>query len=198
LAATLDICGVARGLKKRAWSPPNAATNGVIGGVLAGYNWQAGPWVFGLEGDFGWTDAHGTGLVVQPNTYDVNWTGHIRGRFGYAFNTWLLFVAGEFAVADFNFHEGEAPIASGARYNGWTIGGGVEVAILRNLVARLEYLYDDFGSKDYIGVTGDPYRVHFTGQTVRGSRVEIRSFRQATLSALIGCQISPDPASGPL
>ncbi|MGB9054624.1 MAG: hypothetical protein WCC54_20250 [Pseudolabrys sp.] len=22
---------------------PNAATNGVIGGVLAGYNWQAGP-----------------------------------------------------------------------------------------------------------------------------------------------------------
>jgi hypothetical protein len=49
LAATLDICGVARGLKKRAWSPPNAATNGVIGGVLAGYNWQAGPWVFGLE-----------------------------------------------------------------------------------------------------------------------------------------------------
>ena len=39
---------------------PNAATNGVIGGVLAGYNWQAGPWVFGLEGDFGWTYAHGT------------------------------------------------------------------------------------------------------------------------------------------
>ena len=150
---------------------PNAATNGVIGGVLAGYNWQAGPWVFGLEGDFGWTYAHGTGatvLVVQPNTYDVNWTGHIRDRFGYAFNTWLLFVAGGFSVADFNFHEGEAPIASGARYNGWTIGGGVEVAILRNLVARLEYLYDDFGSKDYIDVTGDPYRVHFTGQTVRG------------------------------
>ena len=87
---------------------------------------------------------------------------------GYAFNTWLLFVAGGFSVADFNFHEGEAPIASGARYNGWTIGGGVEVAILRNLVARLEYLYDDFGSKDYIGVAGDPYRVHFTGQTVRG------------------------------
>ncbi|MGA6945525.1 MAG: hypothetical protein WBZ27_26575 [Pseudolabrys sp.] len=32
---------------------PNAATNGVIGGVLAGYNWQAGPLVFGVEGDFG-------------------------------------------------------------------------------------------------------------------------------------------------
>lgn len=56
----------------------------------------------------------------------------------------------------------------GARYNGWSIGGGVELAILRNLIGRIEYLYDDFGSKDYIGVTGDPYRVHFTGQTLRG------------------------------
>jgi outer membrane immunogenic protein len=32
---------------------PNAAAKGVIGGVLAGYNWQAGPLVFGVEGDFG-------------------------------------------------------------------------------------------------------------------------------------------------
>jgi outer membrane immunogenic protein len=40
---------------------PNGSTNGVIGGVLAGYNWQTGPWVFGLEGDIGWTNAHGTG-----------------------------------------------------------------------------------------------------------------------------------------
>ena len=122
---------------------PNAATNGVIGGVLAGYNWQAGPWVFGIEGDFGWTDAHGTGQaqapVTLPNTYDVNWTGHVRGRLGYAFNTWLFFIAGGFAVADFNFQEGEviAPIPSGGRYNGWSIGGGVEVAILRNLIGRL-------------------------------------------------------------
>lgn len=88
---------------------PNAATNGVIGGVLAGYNRQAGPGIFGVEGDFGWTDAHGSGLVsnpiIQPNTYDVNWTGHVRGRLGYAFNIWLLFVAGGFVVADFNFHE---------------------------------------------------------------------------------------------
>src|SRR5512142_2640175 len=33
---------------------PNASTNGAIGGVMAGYNWQSGPIVFGLEGDFGW------------------------------------------------------------------------------------------------------------------------------------------------
>lgn len=153
---------------------PNASTSGVIGGVMAGYNWQTGPWVFGVEGDFGWTNAHGTGLqtptIVTPNTYDVNWTGHVRGRFGYAFDNWLLFIAGGFAVADFEFHEGESVVQPpGGRYNGWSIGGGAEVGITRNLVGRIEYLYDDFGSKDYIGVTGDPYRVHFTGQTLRGA-----------------------------
>jgi len=37
----------------------------------------------------------------------------------------------------------------------------------RSCAISLAYLYDDFGSKDYV-VTGDPYRVHFTGQTLRG------------------------------
>jgi len=147
--------------------------------VLAGYNWQTGPWVFGLEGDIGWTNAHGTGeqgpppaLTVLPNTYDVNWTGHVRGRFGYAIDNWLFFIAGGFAVADFDFHEGGTvstiPTVE-ATYNGWSIGGGIELAILRNLIGRIEYLYDDFGHKDYIGSTGDPYRVHFRGQTLRGA-----------------------------
>jgi len=155
---------------------PSARTNGVIGGAMAGYNWQSGPWVFGLEGDIGWTSAHGTGevtpppppAIATPNTYDVNWTGHVRGRFGYAFDNWLFFIAGGFAVADFKFLEGEsAIIPAGAKYNGWSIGGGAEVGIMRNRVGRIEYLYDDFGSKDYI--TGDPYRVHFRGQTLRGA-----------------------------
>src|SRR5882724_164852 len=69
---------------------PGAKTNGVVGGVLAGVNWQTGPAVFGLEGDFGWTNAHGTGRITSittqaPNTYDLNWTSHVRGRAGYAF-----------------------------------------------------------------------------------------------------------------
>jgi outer membrane immunogenic protein len=156
---------------------PNATTNGTVGGVLLGYNWQSGPVVFGLEGDFGWTNAHGTGVAVvipttqAPNTYDVNWTSHVRGRVGYAFDNWLFFIAGGFAVADFDFHEGAittAVVPTGAKYTGWSIGGGAEVAFTRNLVGRIEYLYDDFGHKDYIGSTGDPYRVSFRGQTVRG------------------------------
>ncbi len=163
---------------------PNASTNGTIGGVLAGYNWQRGPAVFGLEGDFGWTNAHGTGTTLPPppivvttqapNTYDVNWNAHIRGRAGYAFDNWLLFIAGGLAVADFEFHEGAIttttiPGPPGGKFYGWSIGGGAEVAFTRNLVGRVEYLYDDYGHKDYTGVTGDPYRVSFRAQTVRGA-----------------------------
>ena len=160
-----------------------APTNGVIGGALAGYNWQYNQFVFGLEGDFGWTNAKGTGTAQQtttittqaPNKYDFDWTGHVRGRVGYAADRWLFFVAGGLAIADFNFHEGAITTTTvvvpppGGTYVGWSIGGGIEYAITQNLLGRVEYLYDHFGHKDYVGSDGDPYRVSLTGSTVRGA-----------------------------
>jgi len=159
----------------------NAATNGIVGGVMLGYNWQIDRAVLGLEGDFGWSNAHGIGVVVPvpvitrgPNSYDVRWTSHVRGRVGYAFDNWLVFVAGGFAAADLNFQEGAVTTTfvtpgNGGKYYGWSVGGGVEWAFARNTFARIEYLYDDLGHKDYVGVLGDTYRVSLTGQTVRGA-----------------------------
>jgi opacity protein-like surface antigen len=109
---------------------PDAATNGAIGGVLAGYNWQTGLFVLGVEADIGATDAHGTGFrssTTEPNQYDFNWVGHVRGRIGYDYNQWLLFVAGGLAVADFTFRPGEVTIeciAMGGRFTGFSVGGG--------------------------------------------------------------------------
>jgi outer membrane immunogenic protein len=158
-------------------SDPNAKTDGINGGALAGYNWQIGSAVVSLEGDFGWSNAHGVGAVVvvdpvttrAPNTYDLNWTSHARGRLGYAFDGWLLFAAGGLAVADFDFHEGAIETTAGAKYYGWSAGGGVERALTGNLIARVEYLYDDYGHKDYAGIAGDQYRVSLTAQTLRGA-----------------------------
>ena len=160
---------------------PGAKTNGLIGGVLAGVNWQTGPVVFGLEGDFGWTRAHGTGVTPTPtittqapNTYDLHWTSHVRGRLGYAFDNWLFFVAGGLAIADLDFHEGAITtttivVPEGGRYFGWSVGGGIDYAFTRNIIGRIEYLYDDFGHKHYTGSDGDPYRVSLTGHTLRGA-----------------------------
>jgi outer membrane immunogenic protein len=182
----------------------NARTDGVIGGAMLGYNWQINRVVLGLEGDFGWTNAHGVGaettdpgggtggsnagddgggttatlvpvITHAPNHYDVRWTSHLRGRVGYAFDNWLIFAAGGFAAADLNFREGAISIDfvptpnSGGKYYGWSIGGGVEWAFTRNLFARVEYFYDSYGHKDYVGALGDRYRVSLTGQTVRGA-----------------------------
>ena len=44
----------------------NARTNGVVGGLLAGVNWQTGAFVYGLEADFGWANVRGTGEVEPP------------------------------------------------------------------------------------------------------------------------------------
>jgi len=102
----------------------NAATNGVVGGVLGGYNWQIGAWVLGLDADIGWSNARGTGDNVPPpppppvppeqittthlqNHYDIDWTSHVRGRLGYAQGSWLVYAAGGLAVAGFTFHPGD-------------------------------------------------------------------------------------------
>jgi outer membrane immunogenic protein len=167
-----------------------APTNGVVGGVLAGYNWQSGPIVLGIEGDFGWSNAQGHGtlpppppppppptpVVVPPgpNTYDLQWNSHFVGKVGLAADRWMVFATGGLAVAGFSFHQGVAPPSPPAdhihaTYVGWSVGAGVEYAFTRNLLGRLQYIYDDFGGKNYATPDGDIYNVHLTSQTLRGA-----------------------------
>ena len=40
---------------------------------------------------------------------------------------------------------------------GWTIGGGIETILAPNWLARLEYLYDHFGSQHYDWMAGSRY-----------------------------------------
>ncbi len=54
-------------------------------------------------------------------------------------------------------------------HEGGPYGRAISVAITHNLVGRVEYLYDDFGHKDYVGVLGDPYRVSLTGHSLRAA-----------------------------
>ncbi len=156
----------------------NAPTNGVIGGVLGGYNWQNGALVLGVEGDFGRTNARGNGQAAQAieiHHYNFDWTSHIRGRAGYASGPWLFFLAGGAAFAEFNMTMQTLstfiPCQSGGPYTGWSVGGGVDYAFNNLVSARAEYLYDDFGRKNYVMAANDVYQVHLTGNTVRGAIV---------------------------
>jgi outer membrane immunogenic protein len=160
-----------------------APTNGAVGGFLAGHNWQSGPLVLGVEGDIGWSDATGHGTISppsppplprEPNAYHLRWDSHIVGKLGYAADRWLVFVSGGAAIAGFSFQEGivpPAPLAPriSATYVGFSVGAGAEYAFTQNLLGRLQYIYDDFGSKSYTGLDGGIYRVKLSGQTVRSA-----------------------------
>ena len=149
-------------------------TNGVVGGILGGANWQTGPLVFGGEADIGWSNAHGNGALPSSAEffeYKIGWTSHVRARIGYDFGGTLVYVAGGLAVAHAVVQEIEpVTLSVNGTFSGGSIGAGVEHAFTRQISGRVEYLYDDFGHKTYT-IGDDAYRAHVTGQTVRGAVV---------------------------
>jgi outer membrane immunogenic protein len=121
--------------------------NGALIGGTAGYNWQMGSAVFGVEGDIDWSSIKGSGpttCVVGGCETKNNWLGTFRGRLGYAFDRVLPYVTGGLAVGDIKANTALGS-ASETRA-GWTAGAGVEAAITGPLTAKIEYLYADLGS----------------------------------------------------
>jgi outer membrane immunogenic protein len=121
-------------------------SGGVVGGTL-GYNWQMNQVVFGLEGDLDWSNIRGTTSAVPCTTSCEtrnNWLGTVRGRVGYAFDRFLPYLTGGLAVGDIKAD----PAGFGGESEtkaGWTLGGGLEVAIAGPWTAKIEYLYADLG-----------------------------------------------------
>ena len=58
--------------------------NGFVGGIQAGYNWQAGVFVLGVEGDLDAAGLQGNApcVVVLNCTMKHNWFADITGRVG--------------------------------------------------------------------------------------------------------------------
>jgi outer membrane immunogenic protein len=136
--------------------------DGFVGGIVGGWNFQSGAWVFGVEGDFGWSGADGSesgnvGLDEETpiiGSVDLNWNAHIRGRVGMTLGETgdtLLFIAGGLAIADIDASGSvdSESVSVGGTYTGWSIGGGANHAFNENLIAGIEVLYDDYGSKTY-------------------------------------------------
>jgi outer membrane immunogenic protein len=116
----------------------------VVGGTL-GYNWQMNQVVFGLEGDMDWSNIKGSTTcgLTSCNT-SSNWLATVRGRVGYAFDRFMPYVTGGLALGDV---KAEAPSLGSTSETkaGWTLGGGLEVAIAGPWTAKVEYLYADLG-----------------------------------------------------
>ena len=128
--------------------------NGLTYGVLAGYNYQVGQLVLGVEGDFqGWTvgQIRYTAITGDFLTAHSKWGGSIRGRLGYAADHALFYVTGG---AAFVSNETSIPttgisIGGDGTRVGWTVGAGLDYAFTNNWFTGLEYRYSQYQSKSF-------------------------------------------------
>jgi outer membrane immunogenic protein len=128
----------------------NPKMDGFVFGPYAGYNFQSGSVVFGIEADASFGSLKAGANPNNPDNnysaFDQKWSGNVRARLGYAFGSALLYVAGGVAFADIKVDDVEADWGSASKTHvGWTIGAGVDYAFTSNWIARAEYLYSDFG-----------------------------------------------------
>jgi outer membrane immunogenic protein len=122
--------------------------SGFVGGVQAGYNWQNGAFVFGLEGDIQATGAEET---FAPWKFSNPWFGTVRGRAGFAFNNILFFGTGGLAFGE--LRATTFGLSESHTNAGWTLGAGAEMAFAQNWSAKIEYLYVDLANSNFV-VTG--------------------------------------------
>jgi outer membrane immunogenic protein len=129
--------------------------SGVIGGGQVGCDYQAGAWVFGVQGMFGRSGIEGSntdpsGLFAINSR--IRSFATVTGRLGYAAApTMLVYAKGGGAWVRDNYTltdvTGTTLTAASTNPSGWTIGGGIEWAVAGNWTAFAEYNYLDFGTR---------------------------------------------------
>ncbi len=131
--------------------------DGALGGGHAGYNWQMGPLVLGLEGDveggdIGGRERNAVGGYGVGSSMDFD--ASVRGKLGYAFNRLLLYGTGgvEFGDVVTHYHVPLGGPTAGGMTDmraGWTAGAGVGYGLTPNWEADLEYRYADLGHDNF-------------------------------------------------
>jgi outer membrane immunogenic protein len=148
-------------------NPLDGNFDGASLGGFAGFNKQfENNFVVGIEGDIehNWNETD-LETLIGTFTGKVDWQGSIRGRLGYSLGRALVYASAGWAAAHV-----DADLSTGASasetYNGYTIGAGVDYAVTDRVFARLDYRYNDFGSKD-LYFNGTTVESDLTQHTVR-------------------------------
>ena len=141
--------------------PYNYGTNGFVGGIHAGYNFQRNSLVYGIEADLEYSGVRGSqvfpalpigaAVVLLSHRTREQWQGSLRARLGVAFDRTLVYATGGLAYNNRRYSTG--PIANPnlashtAGTFGWTIGAGIQHAINYNWSVRGEYRYSQYPGK---------------------------------------------------
>jgi outer membrane immunogenic protein len=171
-----------------------SGNSGFIGGGQAGYNYQWGSAVLGIETDFdgsslsrhrNFIGAPFVNPLIRNNTdfftlngsTSLGWLGSTRARLGWVAtpdNRLLIYGTGGVAYgsghANLSIYDATnnwfwtSNNTSGTR-TGWTVGGGVEYAFTNNIIFGAEYLYFDLGTR-YINTYPSVFASNFFGPGV--------------------------------
>ena len=141
----------------------------VIGGFQAGYNWQVGQWVLGLEQDYQFTGLKQTATFAAPAglfatgdsmSVKTDYLGATRARVGMAWDRALVYAAGGLETGQFDVSSTYVGRGAGGSpalgftdadklHFGFNVGAGIDYAVTNNVVLGVEYRYIDLGKETY-------------------------------------------------
>ena len=136
----------------------NYSSTGGLAGGEAGYNWQSGNFIVGLEGDLFWSGIKGNDSsqfnggafpgVTGVDADNLRWGGTLRARGGFTVDRWLMFFTGGYAFGSIQHTNTDAASGVVDRFNvqanGLTAGAGFAYAITNNVIGKFEYRYYNF------------------------------------------------------
>jgi outer membrane immunogenic protein len=148
---------------------PLDSVSGAIGGIHAGFNFQSGSVVFGIEAD---ADASGANKeVLTPGGTNLElantFLGSVRGRIGFTSGAALFYGTGGLAYAmnKIEISRNGFRLAFDDKQTGYVLGLGIEYAFSDKLSGRIEGLH--YGFEDsFKELAGSG--VHFDIDVIRG------------------------------
>ncbi len=149
--------------------PMNINNSSMIGGVQAGYNWQIGQYVLGLEQDYQFTGLKQTATFAAPAgaflpgdsmSVKTDYLAASRAKLGMTWDRTLIYAAGGLETGEFDVTS--AYVARGAGgspalgftdanklHFGFNVGAGIDYAVTNNVFVGVEYRYLDLGKETY-------------------------------------------------
>jgi outer membrane immunogenic protein len=153
----------------------NAKPKGGLFGGHAGYNWQYGKVVTGVELDFDGADINTTTTFDRGDDFrkmKFDELATARARLGYALLPDLLaYGTAGVAWGHSTLTGSDSGFISESHANdfGWAAGAGLEYHLGHGFIARAEYLHYDFTKSTYSsGFNGPPASASTTIDAVRG------------------------------